>query len=81
MLEISYPSHETMFPQNIHGVRHQWSADPSLDLFQVSFESTLLRFRFYTTDRWFSPDAATWATIAQSNAASRSAQAPSASGA
>jgi hypothetical protein len=68
MLEILYPSHETMFPQNIKNVRHQWRAAAELDLFYVSFESVVARVRYYTTDRFFAPDDPTWTQLARTHA-------------
>jgi hypothetical protein len=70
MLEIVYPSDETMFPQNMGRVTHQWRAGAGLDLFQVSFESPLVHLRLYTVDRFFVPDPPTWAALAGSHAGS-----------
>jgi hypothetical protein len=48
---IVYPSDGTLFPRNIDRILHQWRADPALDLFEVRFDSDLLRLRYYTGER------------------------------
>ncbi len=74
---IVYPSTETMFPRNLERVNHQWQADPSLDLFEVRFESPVALVRFVTNGHSslpdpkahsFLPDLKAWKWLAETHA-------------
>lgn len=76
---LVYPVNDTMFPQNIYRVLHQWRGK-SMPLFQLEFTSPLLKLSVYTDgvhatctqaqtggSCWES-DAASWTALAASNA-------------
>lgn len=63
-LRVIYPSDETMFPRNLERVTHQWTADGSLDTFEMRFESDVMDLRVYTRTRDWLPNAAQWSLIA-----------------
>lgn len=64
---VIYPSHETMFPRNVQRILHQWT-HTGLDLFELRFDSELAHIRLLTTDAEYTPDAATWQTLAETHA-------------
>lgn len=65
---VVYPSHETMFPRNLERMLTQWRADPSLDLFEVRFESPLALVRVYTRERSLGSDPTLWRWLAETHA-------------
>ncbi len=69
-LRVIYPSDETMFPQNLSHVVHQWRAAPSLDLFELSFVSKFAQIRVYTNQRSHATGAALWGWLSKTHAGS-----------
>jgi hypothetical protein len=67
-LSIVYPSDGTMLPRNLDRVTHQWTADASLDLFEVRFDSDVAHLRFYASGRLLPIEDAAWRWIADTHA-------------
>jgi hypothetical protein len=63
---VVYPSDETMFPQNLVRVDHQWEA-VGLDVFEVRFTSERATLRFFTSSPSFATDPTTWRLIAETH--------------
>lgn len=65
--QITYPSHETMFPINVSRVLHEWSVGVADPLFELTFEGPRTRVSIYTQDSQFTPSEEEWDYIAESN--------------
>jgi hypothetical protein len=65
---IVYPSDETMLPTNLEHLLAQWVAGEDLDLFELGFDSSEARVRYYTTAREVAPDVDTFRKLARVHA-------------
>jgi TolB protein len=67
-LRVVYPSDETMFPQNLRRVLHQWRAASDLSAFELRFESDLATIRVYTRRNSHETDAELWRLLSRTHA-------------
>ena len=66
---VLYPSHDTLFPQQLARILFQHARGTSNDTFRIAFDSELLHLVVLTGgDRW-QPDDAVWQLIERSNPA------------
>jgi hypothetical protein len=63
---LVYPSHETMLPLNVHGIRSEWLPAGNTR-FELSFIGPNTHVIVYTADTSYVPNEEEWAWIAESN--------------